>query len=91
MKKNFKKMVQNSKSSNSDKNCDSDCCKEFKEYYVTKEKCDWISEKWLHETAQLSSKPSSILDVATVLRILRKAGNLQRRKESNSDREHILI
>jgi hypothetical protein len=42
MRNNFKKMVYNTSSSNSDKN-DSDLCKECKEYYyVTKEECDWI-------------------------------------------------
>jgi hypothetical protein len=42
-KNNFKKMVHNPNSSNSDKTDDSDCCKECKEYCcVTKEECDWI-------------------------------------------------
>jgi hypothetical protein len=42
-KNNLKKTVHNPNSSNSDKNDDSDCCKECKEYYcVTKEECDWI-------------------------------------------------
>jgi hypothetical protein len=42
-KNSFKKMVHNPNSSNSDKNDDSDCCKECKEYCcVTKEECDWI-------------------------------------------------
>jgi hypothetical protein len=37
MKNNFKKKVHNPNSSNSDKNYESDCCKECKEYcYVTK-------------------------------------------------------
>jgi hypothetical protein len=37
MENNFKKMVHNPNSSN----CDSDCCKECKEYCcVTKEECD---------------------------------------------------
>jgi hypothetical protein len=54
MKNNLKKMVQNPNSSNSDRNDDSDCCKECKEYCcVTKEEYDWIKlsfcEKWLHE------------------------------------------
>jgi hypothetical protein len=43
MKNNFKKMVHNPNSRNSDKNGDSDCCKECEEYCcVTKEECDWI-------------------------------------------------
>jgi hypothetical protein len=54
MKNNVKKMVHNPNSSSSDKNNDSDCCEECKEYcYVTKDECDWIKcsfcEKWLHE------------------------------------------
>jgi hypothetical protein len=57
----FKKMVYNPNSSNSDKNYDSDCCKECKEYCcVTKEECDWIKcslcEKWLHENCTIFSK-----------------------------------
>jgi hypothetical protein len=95
MQNNFKKMVHNPKSSISDKKDESDCCKERKEYYVTQEECDWIKysacEKWLHETAQFSSKPASTLDVATFLRVLKNVRNLQRSKESHNDREHILF
>jgi hypothetical protein len=43
MKNIFKKMVHNPNSNNSDKNDDSDCSKECKEYYcVTNEEYDWI-------------------------------------------------
>jgi hypothetical protein len=61
MKNNFKEMVRNPNSSNADKNDDSDCCKECKEYYsVTKEGCDWIKcsdcEKWLHENCTIFFK-----------------------------------
>jgi hypothetical protein len=42
-KNNFKKTVHNPNSNNSDKNGDSDCCAECKEYcYVTKGECAWI-------------------------------------------------
>jgi hypothetical protein len=41
MKNNFKKIVHNPNSSNSDKNNESEFCKECKEYYcVTKDECD---------------------------------------------------
>ena len=60
-KNNFKKIVHNPNSNNSDKNGDSDCCAECKEYcYVTKEECAWIKcsfcEKWLHENYTISSQ-----------------------------------
>jgi hypothetical protein len=59
---NFRKMVHNPNTRNSDKNDDSDCCKECKEYYyVAKEECDWIKcslcERWLHENCTIFSKP----------------------------------
>jgi hypothetical protein len=61
MKNNFKKMVHNPNSNNSDKNGDSDCLRECKEYCcVTKEECDWIKcsvcEKWLYENCTICSK-----------------------------------
>jgi hypothetical protein len=61
MKNNFKKMVHNPNSINSDKNYDSDCCRECEEYCcVTKEECDWIKcsvcEKWLLENCTTCSK-----------------------------------
>jgi hypothetical protein len=61
MKNNFKQMFDKPNSSNSDKNDDSDCCEECKEYCcVTKEECDWIKhsvcEKWLRENCTYLSK-----------------------------------
>jgi hypothetical protein len=54
-------MVHNQNSSISDKNEESDCRKECKEYCcVTKGECDWIKcslcEKWLHENCTIFSK-----------------------------------
>jgi hypothetical protein len=44
------------------------------------------------KTAQFSPKPASVVDVATVLRLLKNVRNLQRSsKESHSDTEHILV
>jgi hypothetical protein len=76
MKNNFKKMVHNPNSSNSDKNDDSDCCTECKEYCCgTKEECEWIKcslcGKWLHENCTIGSKTCMIVDVTTVPRILK--------------------
>jgi hypothetical protein len=54
-------MVHNPNSRNSDKNDDSDICKECKEYYyVKKGECDWIKcsfcEKWLLENCTIFSQ-----------------------------------
>jgi hypothetical protein len=44
------------------------------------------------KTAQFSPKPASIVDVTTVLRILKHVKNLQRiKKEPHSDTEHRLL
>jgi hypothetical protein len=61
MKNNFKKMVHNPNSSNSDRYYDSDWCKECKEYCcVTKEERDCIKcsvcGKWLHENCTICCK-----------------------------------
>jgi hypothetical protein len=61
MKKKFKKIVHNRNSRDSDKDNESDCCKECKECYcVPKGKCGWIKclvcEKWLHENCTILSQ-----------------------------------
>jgi hypothetical protein len=82
---------------NSDKNNDSDCCKECEEcYYVTKEECDWIKcsfcEKWLHENYTNFSKTCIDCGRNNRSRKLKKVRNLQRsKKEPHSDTQHILF
>jgi hypothetical protein len=44
------------------------------------------------KTAQFAPKPASIVDVTTVLRILKNVRNLQRsKKDSHGDMEHRLF
>jgi hypothetical protein len=69
MKNNFKKMVHNPNSSNSDKNDGSGCCKECKEYYcVTKEECDWIKCSFCKKVGALHNFSKSCLDCGRIIR-----------------------
>jgi hypothetical protein len=67
-KNDFKKIVQNTNSSDSDKNGDSDCCKECNTR-VTKQECDWtkcsVRESGCMKTTQFSPKYDSIVDPTT--------------------------
>jgi hypothetical protein len=76
-------MVHNPNSSNSNKNYDIDCCKEYKECYgVTKQECDWtkcsVCESDCVKTAQFSLKPASIVGATAILSILKNLRNTQK-------------
>ena len=69
-------MVHNPNSSNSNKNYDIDCCKEYKECYgVTKQEGQWtkcsVCESDCVKTAQFSLKPASIVGATAILSILK--------------------
>lgn len=94
---NFKKLVHNSNSNNSEKNDDRDGCKECKEYYyVTKQECGWIKcsvcERWLHENCTVFSKTCSDCGHNNRSENLEKRNKVQRnKKESHIDRGYRLF